>query len=206
MAPDPAHDLAHLDRVWMNAQIIARGETGVDMCVLVAASYLHDLINLPKDSPDRSQASRQSAEAAGPILAQLGLTADQIDMARHAIVAHSYSAGIHPETTEARIVRDADRLDALGAIGIARTFVVAGALDLSLYEPSDPFARNRVLDDHRYALDHWQVKLLNLANDMITDTGREMARKRVQVMLRFLDDLSAEIGADTPVDLIGPPQ
>lgn len=96
------------------------------------------------------------------------------------------------------ILRDADRLDALGAIGIARTFVVAGALHRPLYDPDDPFAESRPLDDQRWSLDHWQVKLLHLSQGMLTETGREIARNRSRVMGDFLRHLSREIGTDMP--------
>ena len=191
MTLDSAHDLAHLDRVWMNAQKIADGAG--DASVLMAASYLHDLVNLPKDDPNRAFASRQSAEKAGPILVSMGFVPDQIKAIQHAIEAHSFSAGILPETYEAKVLRDADRLDSLGAIGIARTFLVGGAIGLPLYDPGDPFAQNRTPDDSEYALDHWQIKLLKLPEGMMTKIGREMARKRVEVMLRYLQDLSGEI-------------
>jgi len=113
MQQDPAHDLAHLDRVWANAQVIARDEGDVDLRVLLAAAYLHDLVNLPKDAPNRTQASSLSAEAAAPILHDLGFSEAGIAAAGHAITAHSFSAGITPENIEAKILRDADRLDAL---------------------------------------------------------------------------------------------
>jgi len=203
MATDPAHDLAHLDRVWRNAQTISETEGRGDMRVLLAASYLHDLVNLAKDHPERRLASTRSAEAAGPILNDLGYAADEIKAARHAIIAHSFSAGIPPETDEAMILRDADRLDALGAIGIARTFVVAGALGLSLYDPEDVHAHNRPLDDKRFAIDHWQVKLMKLPEGMLTETGRDMGRQRARVMLDYLAALSKEIGIDMPADPIG---
>ena len=204
MALDPAHDLAHLERVWVNAQTIAKADGIGDLQVLVAASYLHDLVNLPKNHSDRAVASAQSAVAAGPILARLGFTPDQIKSAQHAITAHSYSAGILPETPEAMILRDADRLDALGAIGVARTFVVARALGLSLYDPVDPHAQQRPLDDSRFAIDHWQVKLLKLPEGMLTETGRAIALQRTQAMLDYLAVLCAEIGADMPEGLMGP--
>ncbi|MFT7595872.1 MAG: hypothetical protein ACI8R4_003204 [Paracoccaceae bacterium] len=204
MALDPAHDLAHLDRVWRNAQAITVADRKGDLQVLLAASYLHDLVNLPKDHPNRALASAQSADAAGPILAGLGFTPDQIKNTQHAITAHSYSAGIPPETPEAMILRDADRLDALGAIGIARTFVVAGALGLPLYDPNDPHAQQRPLDDNRFAIDHWQVKLLKLPDGMLTPTGCDMAQQRVRVMLDYLATLSAELGTEMPANLMEP--
>lgn len=196
MSRDSAHDLAHLDRVWLNVQKIAPEQA--NQTVLLSAAYLHDLVNLPKDSPDRSKASRMAAVEAGPILADLGLTEAEITAAQHAIEAHSFSAGIPPETIEAQVLRDADRLDALGAIGVARTFAVAGALGQELYHPTDPFAENRDLNDIRFSVDHWRVKLLNLPKDMITESGRELAQARATRMIRFLDDFADEIGATVP--------
>ncbi|MCE8522836.1 HD domain-containing protein [Ruegeria pomeroyi] len=198
MATDPAHDLAHLDRVWVNVQAIAG--PGADRDVLLAASYLHDLVNLPKNAPDRHTASRRSAEEAAPILRDLGFDEPQIAAAGHAIAAHSFSAGIPPESEEARILRDADRLDALGAIGIARNFSVSGSLGRALYDPADPFCEHRTPDDALYSLDHWRVKLLSLPQGMLTDKGRALAQARIALMLRFLDDFATEIGTPLPAE------
>ncbi|MEY8841701.1 HD domain-containing protein [Cribrihabitans sp. XS_ASV171] len=195
MAQDPAHDLAHLDRVWTNARTIS-GDPGNR--VLLAASYLHDLVNLPKDAPDRHLASRRSAEAARPILSGLCFSDAEKDATCHAIEAHSFLAGIAPETEEARILRDADRLDALGAIGIARCFMVSGALGRSLYDPEDPFAVRRDPDDSIWTLDHFRIKLLRLPQDMLTERGTEMARDRAARMIAYLDALANELGTDLP--------
>ncbi len=196
MQTDPAHDLAHLDRVWRNAQAIADDQT--DMAVLLAASYLHDLINLPKNDPNRHLASRQSAQESEPILQELGFSDGQIQATQHAIEAHSFSANIPPRTPEARILRDADRLDALGAIGIARTFAVAGALGRDLYDPEDPFAVSRDLDDLNFSIDHWKVKLLSLPDDMLTEAGHALAQERRAQMLEFLRAFADEIGHPVP--------
>ena len=196
MATDPAHDLAHLDRVSVNARAMADAST--DMTVLLAACYLHDLVNLPKNAPNRHLASRQSAIESEPILREFGLTDAQIEATKHAIEAHSFSANIPPKTPEARILRDADRLDALGAIGIARNFSVSGALGRTLYDAADPFAANRPLDDLHFSIDHWKVKLLNLPDDMLTVAGKQIAQKRVARMIRFLEEFADEIGSPLP--------
>lgn len=194
MRADCAHDLAYLDRVWANARAI--GAPGADERVLLAACYLHDLVNLPKDAPDRAKASRLSAEAAAPILAPLGYTPAEISAAQHAIEAHSFSAGIPPETLEARILRDADRLDALGAIGIARAFAVSGQLDRALYDADDPFAKVRAPDDSTFALDHFPLKLLKLADHMLTPGGQRLAATRTATMRAFLATLGTEIAVE----------
>ncbi|MEX0281034.1 MAG: HD domain-containing protein [Arenibacterium sp.] len=200
MRTDPAHDMAHLDRVWENARQIASGDSA-NMDVLLAAAYLHDLVNVPKTDPDRAQVSIMSSRAAIPVLEALGFEPDTRHAVCHAIEAHSFSAGISPRTPEAKILRDADRLDALGAIGIARTFMVATQVGAALYDPADPFATKRPLDDTRFALDHWQTKLLKLPDGMLTDMGKELADTRANVMRHFLADLAEDIGATLPRSL-----
>ncbi len=194
---DGSHDIHHARRVLLNAKEIAERESAaVDLRVLTAAAYLHDLVNLPKDSPDRSRASSLSAEAARPILESLGFEETEIAASQHAIVAHSFSANIPPESLEAKILQDADRMEALGALGIARTFYVAGKLSSALFDGDDPFGTDRQLDDSRFAVDHFKVKLLGLADTMQTDAGKRVAIERTDSMRRFLDDLAGEIGAE----------
>ena len=195
---DTSHDLAHANRVCSNAQLIASNEGGADLRVLIAAAYLHDLVSLPKDHPDRSKSSAYSANAAAPILRDLGYTSAEIASVRHAITAHSFSANIPPKTPEAKILQDADRLDALGAIGIARTFAVSGALGRPLYDVADPFAQTRALDDARYSIDHWPKKLLCLPAMMNTNTGKSLAAERLSLMGDFLKQLATELGITLP--------
>jgi uncharacterized protein len=191
---DGAHDLAHVRRVWRQAKRIA-DELGepVDRLVLVAATYLHDLVSYEKDDPRRAQSSRDSAAEARRRLAALGFPAARLDAVAHAIEAHSHSAGIAPRSAEARVLQDADRLEALGAIGLARTFYVAGRMGSELFDADDPFARQRPLDDSRYAVDHFARKLFGLEATMQTPPGRRLARERTAVLERFLDDLAREL-------------
>jgi uncharacterized protein len=191
---DASHDVHHSRRVKANALAIAARERAGDAVILIAAAYLHDIVNLPKNSPRRAEASRLSAEAAGPILRDLGFDAGMIAATRHAIAAHSFSAGIAPETMEARILQDADRLEAIGALGIARVFYIAGKLGSRLFEGDDPFAAARPLDDKTFAVDHFAVKLLRLAETMQTASGRAIAVERSDVMRTFLDQLGSELG------------
>ncbi len=191
--PDAAHDLSHLSRVWANAQRIAAGEGGADMQVLCAAAFLHDLVALPKNHPDRAQASRLSADRAVALLHAAGFPSEKLPAVAHAIAAHSFSAAIAPETMEARILQDADRLEALGAVGLARLFMVAGSLSRKIAHPDDPLAEHRGLDDTTYALDHLETKLLRLPAMMQTETGRRIAEDRAQVLRDFRTTLLNEI-------------
>ncbi|MEL2917790.1 HD domain-containing protein [Escherichia coli] len=122
--------------------------------------------------------------------------AEKIEAVCHAIAAHSFSAQIAPLTTEAKIVQDADRLEALGAIGLARLFAVSGALGLALFDGEDPFAQHRPLDDKRYALDHFQTKLLKLPQTMQTARGKQLAQHNAQFLVEFMAKLGAELAGE----------
>lgn len=191
---DGAHDLGHLDRVWRTCRLIAMDEPGADADVLAAAAYFHDAVNLPKDSPERAKASRLSADLAVAELGGMGFETAKLPALHHAIAAHSFSARIPPESVEARILQDADRLEALGAIGIARMFLVAGQMGGGLFDAEDPMALHRALDDRRFALDHLEVKLFRVADTMQTVTGRAMAAERAEWMGSFRTRLLSEIG------------
>ncbi|OJW19941.1 MAG: hydrolase [Planctomycetales bacterium 71-10] len=190
---DAGHDVHHARRVRDNAMRIADREGG-DRAVLTAAAYLHDLVSPPKDSPDRKRASALSAEAAAPVLRELGFDEDRVAAARHAIHAHSFSAGVEPTTVEAKVLQDADRLEALGAIGVARTFYTAGLMGSAMFDADDPFAVRRPLDDRRFALDHFAAKLMTLPATMQTAAGRELAEERLAVMHAFLGAIAGELG------------
>lgn len=189
---DGAHDASHLERVWRSAEALLARHPEADALVVMAASYLHDLVNLPKNDPERAQASRRSAALARRQLAELGFPADRLDAVAHAIEAHSFSAAIAPTTIEAKIVQDADRLDALGAVGLARMFYIAGRMGSALAHPTDPLAENRELDDRSYSLDHIVVKLAQLPEMMQTGAGRDIANERLGKLLVFRKDFAAE--------------
>jgi uncharacterized protein len=191
---DGSHDLSHLLRVWRNATAIAEREGGCDRTVLTAAVVLHDCVAVEKNSPLRAQASRLAAVRAREILGGMGWDAARIDAAAHAIEAHSFSAGIAPETIEARVLQDADRLDAIGAIGIARCFYVAGRLGSRLYDPSDPEAVHRELDDRTFALDHFGAKLFKVAGNFQTAAGQALADARTRTTHEFVRRLLDEVG------------
>lgn len=190
---DGAHDMAHLLRVWRNAARIAAVEGG-ELRILQAAVLLHDCVWVDKRSPDRPRASRMAAEKAEGLLAGLGWEAEARARACHAIAAHSFSAGIAPENLEARILQDADRLDAIGLIGVARCFYVAGMSGRALHDSADPAAQGRPLDDGAFALDHFETKLLRLAEGFTTAEGRRMAAARHARLAAFRVGLLEEIG------------
>ena len=190
---DGSHDLSHIVRVWRNAARIAATEPGSDLELIAAAVILHDCVAVEKNAPLRAQASRLSGERAREIIRPLGWSPARTGALAHAIVAHSFSAGIAPETIEARIVQDADRLDAIGAIGVARCFHAGGRMGGALYHPDEPAAVSRSLDDRAYALDHFPAKLFTVAEGFHTLEGQRMAAARTAAMRSFYETFLREV-------------
>lgn len=196
-ASDPAHDLLHLERVAATAKRIAAAE-GADLRVVLPAAWLHDYVVVPKHDPRRSEASRLAAVEAVAYLKDIGYAAaladaSLLDAIGHAIEAHSFSANIAPQTLEAKVVQDADRLDGIGAIGIARCFACAGTMNRPFYSSYDPFCVLRDPDDAQFTIDHFYRKLFKTAASMQTAAGQKEAERRVTVMRRYLRELGEEI-------------
>ncbi|WP_460046825.1 HD domain-containing protein [Pseudomonas sp. S2_H01] len=191
---DGSHDVSHLHRVWSNVCAI-RDKEGGDHQALLAATLLHDCVAVEKNSPFRASASRLAAAKATELLAQMGWDEARTQAVAHAIECHSFSANITPTTLEARILQDADRLDAIGMVGVARLFYVSGRMGSQLYDAHDPQARHRELDDKRFAVDHFKTKIFTLAQGFQTATGKQMAQVRHERAQRFLQEFMDEIGA-----------
>jgi uncharacterized protein len=189
----PAHDFTHVLRVEENARRIALAE-GAAPAVVLPAAILHELINLPKDHPDSPRSGELSAVEAVRLLGQIGYPDEWIEPVALCIREHPFSLGLVPATLEGRVLQDADRLDAIGAIGIARCFAVCGELKRPLYEPGDPFCRSRRPDDKIYGLDHFEKKLLRIPSTLHTAAAREMARERAGFLRAFLEQMGTEIG------------
>ncbi|WP_320008050.1 HD domain-containing protein [Maridesulfovibrio sp.] len=192
MVQDPAHDIDHVRRVVKTAKELCDKE-GAKLEVVLPAAYLHDCFTFPKNHPKRASSSIVAAEKAEAFLISIDYPKDHLAEIKHAIVAHSFSLGVKPDTIEAQIVQDADRLDALGAIGISRCIQVSAGFGSSLYHSEDPYAESRALDDKAYALDHFQVKLFKIAEQMNTASARQEAEKRVRFMELYIDQLGSEI-------------
>ncbi|MDQ4101176.1 MAG: HD domain-containing protein [Thermoproteota archaeon] len=190
---EPAHDFDHIMRVYKNAKKIGKVEGG-DMEILLPAVLLHDIIVFAKGSTNSSKSSDESAILAENILQGYGYTQDQINQICYCIRVHNYTKKVVPTTLEGRILQDADRLDALGAIGIARTFSVSGSENRPFYNAHDPFwETHRSLDDKQWTLDHFQTKLLKLEEIMHTKTAKKIARERTRFMVLFIRQLQKEI-------------
>lgn len=190
---DLGHDIAHVMRVYGWCVRLAR-EVGADGDLAGACGLVHDLVNVPKNSPDRPLGSEQSAKAAGPWLLEAGYGEGEVGEIVEAVRTCSWSRGLEATAMLGKVLQDADRLDAIGAVGIARMFSCAQRMGGGfLVHPWDVMGEERALDDKRFAADHVKVKLLKLAATMHTQTAKDEAQRRHQRMVQYLDYLQEEL-------------
>lgn len=188
---DSAHDFSHAMRVYKLAEIKGRKEKA-DMNILLPAVLLHDIAKSSKKSiSERKKSAVISARIASGILRNLKYPkADEI---LYCVKVHSFAKDIKPKTKEARILQDCDRLDAMGAIGIARCFAVGENMKIPFYEDREPFALKRKLNDDRYSIDHFYAKLLKLKDGMHAEESKKIAEERHRFMVEFIKQLKEEI-------------
>jgi uncharacterized protein len=185
---DPAHDFEHVMRVYRNAERICKTENGNKKLIL-SAVLLHDIIKIK----NRKDSALKSARLSEKILKQNYFSDNEIKIISNSIKEHSFSKGKIPSTIEGKILQDADRLDAIGAIGLARVFSFGGSNNRPFYNPKDPFSKNRNLNDNKWTLDHFYEKLLTLEQKMNTKTGKTIAKKRTKILKNFLKEIKNEI-------------
>ncbi|MDH3736718.1 MAG: HD domain-containing protein [Nitrosopumilus sp.] len=192
MKNDSAHDFQHIMRVYKNAQKIYKKENANEKLVL-SAVLLHDIVSYPKSGNPSKISSIESAKKSKQILKKYDFTKEEIIIISDAIRDHSFSQNKIPNTLEGKILQDADRLDALGAIGIARVFATGGSLQRPFYNMNDPFCKRRTPDDKTWTIDHFFQKLLKLESSMNTKSGKEEAKKRTKILRIFLNQLKKEL-------------
>jgi uncharacterized protein len=161
--------------------------------LVLSAVLLHDIVSYPKSDKRSKLSSIQSAEKSKKILKKFNFTKEEIQIISDAIRDHSFSQNKVPATIEGKILQDADRLDAIGAIGIARVFAVGGSEKRPFYNAKDPFCKKRIPDDQVWTLDHFYRKLLKLESLMNTKSGKIEAKKRTKIIQNFLNQLKDEI-------------
>ncbi|MBE4513959.1 HD domain-containing protein [Vibrio parahaemolyticus] len=191
MQVDAAHDIEHVKRVVKTAKQLC-DEENADIAIVLPAAYLHDCFTYPKDHPNRKQSSAIAAKKAIAYLESIQYPQHYHDAIAHAIEAHSFSANIRPNTLEAQIVQDADRLDALGAIGVTRCIQVSTHFNAQLYNDNDMFAKERELNDKQFTVDHFQTKLFKIVDTMNTESAKLEANKRKAFMQTYLKQLHDE--------------
>jgi len=192
MDNDSAHDFDHVMRVYKNAQKICKKEKANETLVLCAA-LLHDIVSYPKSDKRSKMSSTESAKKSKIILKQYDFSNDEIIIITDAIRDHSFSQNKTPASIVGKIIQDADRLDAIGAIGIARVFATGGSLKRPFYNINDPFCKTRKPDDKIWTVDHFYQKLLKLESLMNTKSGKVEAKIRTRVLKEFLNQLKQEL-------------
>jgi uncharacterized protein len=190
---DPGHGLDHVLRVVENAKRISSHEDA-NMNVVIPASWMHDCVSVPKNSPDRPMASTLAANQASLFMESLSVPESLRTAIHHCIQSHSFSAQVPCTTLEAKVVQDADRLEALGAIGLSRCLMTGGSMGQRLYDPNQPFPFNRPPQDTLQSIDHFFAKLLGLHRTMQTVSGRRIAMERTDFLVRYLEQLASELG------------
>ncbi len=196
-----AHDREHLLRVYRWALRLAP-EAGAAVDLAGAAALVHDLAFVPKDDPDRALGGERSAAAAPAVLAAAGYAPAEIAEISAAVGTSSWSRGLAPAGPVGVVLQDADRLDALGAIGLLRTAACGQFMSRverpgRFYDPADPQAASgRPLDDRRQVVDHLFAKLLRLAAGMHLATARREAARRQRWLTEFLAELQLELMAE----------
>ena len=192
MDGDPAHDFEHIMRVYKNAKKICKQEK-VNEKLILSAALLHDIVSYPKSDKRSKMSSLESAKKSKQILKKYDFSKEEIVIISDAIYDHSFSQNKVPRTLEGRILQDADRLDALGAIGIARVFATGGSLKRPFYNLDDPFCKTRIPNDKIWTVDHFFQKLLKLESLMNTKSGKMEAKRRTRVLKEFLNYLKQEL-------------
>jgi uncharacterized protein len=192
MDNDSAHDFEHIMRVYKNAQKMCKKEKANEKLILSAA-LLHDIVSYPKSDKRSKLSSIQSAKKSKLILKKYDFSEEEITIVSDAIRDHSFSQNKTPSTIEGKILQDADRLDAIGAIGIARVFATGGSLKRPFYNIDDPFCKKRKPDDKVWTVDHFYQKLLKLESLMNTKSGKEEAKKRTKILNEYLEQLKQEV-------------
>ena len=192
MDGDSAHDFEHVMRVYKNAKKICKEEKANEKLILSAA-LLHDIVSYPKSDKRSKMSSLESAKKSKQILKKYDFSKEEIMIISDAICDHSFSQNKVPKTLEGKILQDADRLDALGAIGIARVFATGGSLKRPFYNLDDPFCKTRTPDDKMWTVDHFFQKLLKLESLMNTKSGKVEAKRRTKVLKEFLNYLKQEL-------------
>ncbi len=189
---DPAHDFEHVLRVYETAKMICTKEKANKKLVLYSV-LLHDIASFPKNDKRSKISSTKSSKEAKKILKKFSFPDEEIKIISNAIEDHSFSKHKKPTSLEGKILQDADRIDAIGAIGIARTFAVGGSENRPFYNKSDPFCSIRNPNDQNWTLDHFYKKLLVIESKMNTKSGKKEAKRRTKILRRFLTDLKREI-------------
>ena len=188
-----SHDWEHTLRVYRLCGELGPRE-GADLVVLSVAAFLHDIGRCHQDaSRGRVCHAAQGAKMAAGLVADLPLAETQKTNVVHCVRAHRFRKEPHPETIEARVLFDADKLDAIGAVGIARAYQFAGEVGARLHNPNHDVSHTRAYSREDTGYREYQVKLRHIKDRMLTDAGRRVAESRHGFMTGFFERFLKEI-------------
>ena len=191
----PAHDWHHVERVEALAERLLEEYDDADERTVRLAALLHDIGRAREDRGDIDDHATWGAQEARSLLAERDVSETRIDAVCHAIRVHRYSNDLEPETREAEILCDADNLDALGAVGIARCFTYGGELGETIHDPDLPLDADDSADGETQ-YNHFYKKILDLPDRMYTEAGRAIAADRREVVEEFLERFDREVAGE----------
>jgi uncharacterized protein len=206
----PAHDIDHVMRVYNLCLGLADYEPNVDLDILRTAALLHDIARTKEDQCVRAGVmdfdhAILGADMSAKILMELGYPKDKIERVKHCIASHRFRGENPPRTIEAKILSDADKLDVLGATGIARSFTIGGENGQKIYSdtPVDEYvkenlvgrkANGRIIDPSKHASNlEFETKFKRIPDRLHTQKAREIAKERLEYMEQFFERLKQEI-------------
>ncbi len=191
------HDIYHLERV-LNLALNIQEKEGGDKTVVAAAAFLHDIHRIIQKESGKFCSPKDSLLKVRKILDKVDLPEDKVKKILHCVEFHEeYSFSEKGKTAkdiETLIIQDADNLDAIGAVGIARAFAFGGAHDVPIWVPKIPFTRKNFDESEQdpSEIHHFYSKLLKLKDNMNTKTAQEMARRRHEFLEAFLKEFFQE--------------
>jgi len=205
-----AHNMEHVMRVYNLSLHLAKEETGIDLDVLKTAALLHDIARVKEDKDNSGNIDHAilGAEMAEKILRDFDYPEEKVELIKHCIATHRFRNENGPKTKEAKILFDADKLDVIGSIGVARSFIIAGQYGEKIYSdtPIDEYikdnlvdgrAKGRIKEISKHAPNlEFETKFKHIPRKLYTTKAKELAKKRIEFMKQFFERLKREINGE----------
>jgi len=192
---DEVHGFGHIERVYRLCEQIGRTE-GADLEILLTAALLHDTQGSHPGEGARNDHHLRSAEFAGKLLAEMGWDESRLRAVQECIISHRYRKDDVPQSLEAKVLFDADKLDVVGAIGVVRALAYAFQVNVpAFYEPSQSFLKcwEKEGGEPHSAYHEYLFKLKKISSILLTPTARKIAESRQKFLNDFFEELAAEM-------------
>ena len=205
-----AHNMEHVMRVYNSCLHLAKDEVDIDLDILKTSALLHDIARVKEDQDNSGSIDHAilGAEMAKKILRDFGYPEEKIEFVKHCITAHRFRSGNEPKTKEAKILFDADKLDVIGSIGIARSFIIAGQYGEKTYSnvPIDDYIKDnlvggkpngRIKEISKHAPNiEFETKFKHIPDKLYTQKAKKIAKQRIEFMKQFFERLKREINGE----------